>query len=621
MRSGASLVPEGKGILLDPANIFLALGLLIGVLYCAFIPYGAGFDEERHIVRIFDISGGYLMPNRNPPTFRATVTYREFAGLSYQRRITQSPALDMFSRETFGLRFGRREEDLVYRYVTGSIYSPVIFFPQALVARLFWRKFDFPILPVVILMRVAGLMVYIVGGWLAVRLLPLGKWVFVVLALSPMALFQATTLNADGFTNAVSFLFIASTLHVYANESATIQPRWVWALIGCSLLLGLAKPGAIVLLPLLLILPKERFASAKWIVILGLGAAFAVFINAGWIIVAMQNSKFGAGGAESLSLQFGLVLANLGDFIVTYLQGIFYSFFAYIKDWTAAYGYWAGNVPKPVYLFYMLLLLAVILAEPPSNKFTIRARIFMVGVFLLSSAAILTLYFIAYYTPGDSGALGRHGRYFIPFAPLLFIALSGLITIHKKWNWAIRFAAIGSFLIVIGFYSFGIYTAYYTYCGYQAYVGDECVLPIYKNLEKEGAREIAVTAETPVSQTFTSHCNSLEAAQVFVTSVPSDSADAGTVRFSLLDENSQVIASEDIPVSEIPPLEYLTLPVASPVGSRDSNFEIRLEVLGSTSPEGIGAGVTEWSYHDGILSVAGEKRPGDLIFHYTCARP
>ena len=35
--------------------ILISLGLLIGLLFSIFIPYGAGFDEETHTIRTLDI--------------------------------------------------------------------------------------------------------------------------------------------------------------------------------------------------------------------------------------------------------------------------------------------------------------------------------------------------------------------------------------------------------------------------------------------------------------------------------------------------------------------------------------------------------------------------------------
>ena len=33
-----------------PERTLLILGIIIGLLYCVFIPYGAGFDEETGLV-------------------------------------------------------------------------------------------------------------------------------------------------------------------------------------------------------------------------------------------------------------------------------------------------------------------------------------------------------------------------------------------------------------------------------------------------------------------------------------------------------------------------------------------------------------------------------------------
>lgn len=604
----------------NPARVFLFLALLIGTIYCVIIPYGAGYDEERHIVRIYDISLGYLLPNRNPPTYKSTITLKEFSDLSYQRRIVQSPAFDMYSREVFLKRFGRQEENLVYGYIAGSIYSPVMFLPQALVARLFWSRFDLPILPIVILMRVAGLCVYIAGCWLAIRTAPMGQWVMAVLALSPMALFQAATLNTDGFTNAASFLFIALVLRLYWSEPAEVQPRLLWAVAGSALLLGLAKPGAVILLPLLLILSKKHLTTRNSLLILGTGALLAVIVNAGWMLLAMPNSKFAAGGSDSFSRQFALVGSHVADFIVTYVQGTLNSLIPYARDWMASYGYRAGIVPGPVYLFYSVLLWIAVLAEPRSARLSLKARSIMIGLFLLASSTLMTLYFVVYYSPGDASALGRHGRYFIPFAPLLFIALSGLITADRKWEKSMAVIAGTAFLVVVGGYTFGIYTTYYTDCGYQAYIGEKCELPIFKNLEKEGAPTVQVNSDTPVSQTFTSQCNNLEAVQVFVNSVPA--GEAGSFTFALLDGQQQTIVSKELEISSIQAGEYLTLPIVPATGVKNTTYEIRLDSsdLPATSA-GLGLSYVLGGFHEGSLTVAGKSIPHDLIFHYTCTRP
>jgi len=155
------------------------------------------------LVRIYDISGYHFIPNRNPPFYKNTTTLVEFHDLSFQRRFLHNSAADMFTREALSQKFSKTEAGYLYGHITNSVYSPVMFLPQAAVANILWRRLDFPILPTVMLMRIAGLLLYIAGSALAIRALPFGKWVMMALALSPMAAFTAiSTWSTGGRTTA-----------------------------------------------------------------------------------------------------------------------------------------------------------------------------------------------------------------------------------------------------------------------------------------------------------------------------------------------------------------------------------------------------------------------------------
>jgi hypothetical protein len=608
-----------KRSVIDPALLFLILGVIIGMMYAVAVPYGAGFDEEQHIVRIYDIAGYNFLPNRNPPNFNSTLTFKEFFDLSYQRRYVQSPAFDMFSPEKFGQKFSHADADIVYGFATRSIYSPVIFAPQAILAKLFWMRLDLPILPVVIAMRMAGLLVYLAACYLAIRIIPFGKWMLAVLALAPMALYQAITLNADGFTNGVSFLFIAVTLYVYASAPENIHPKWIWVLVGCSLLLGFAKPGTVVLLPLLLILPVRRFASKKWIAILAGGALLAILFNFGWTALSIPNSNFSAGESQNVSGNLGLIFSDLGGFIVTFVKDLAGSLLPYFKDWIGAYGYWVGTVPVPVYVFFTLLLAAVALLEKPVEKLDRKIRLIMGGLFLFSCAVIMGMFFVANYAPGATGILGRQGRYFIPFASLLFVALSGLVSVPDRWKKLFQWAAAGSFLLVIGYYSLGLYATYYTDCGYATFTGEPCSLPSYLNLDKSGGRKIELTTGTTINQTFIKKCTGLRTVYVLVKSVPE--ASSGVVRLSLFDDSQTLLASREIPVAEVRAGTYLSLPLDVSVDGKGESYEIQLKAEGMDPAQVIGVGAERDDFYAGDLFIDGGQSRGDLIIRYVCPAP
>jgi hypothetical protein len=523
----------------------------------------------------------------------------------------------MFSAQSLAQKFSQSEDHILYGYTTNSIYSPVIFAAQAVIARIFWRMFDAPILPVVMLMRLVGMLLYVFASYAAIRLLPHGKWALMALALSPMALFQAATLNTDGFMNAVSFLFIGLTLYVYV-KAESIKPGWVWALVAVSVLLGCGKLGAVVILPLLL-LPILRLPSRKWAGVLAVSAVLSLAVNIGWTVLALPASRYSAGSSHDPSSMSKTILGHFGDFVWIFLQSMTASFNTYFHNWAASYGYWVGDVPQQVYWLYpVLLILTILLVEPALQKFPVRAKLFSFGTFLLASAAIIGLYFAVHYTPGVLSNI-RQGRYSIPHTPLLFIALCGLIPLRQSWRKWVELAALGCLLLTLGFYSFGLYATYYTDCGYPAYAGAKCTLPVYKNLEVDSAPQIKVNAQSPISQKFMALCSGLESVQVIVKSLPK--GQVGALRFSVLDANQKKLAEQDFPAATITPGDSLILSVALPSSARDTLYEIRLEAAGVAAPAGFGILYQTQDVYAGDFSIAGIPFKSDLIIHYTCTHP
>ena len=600
----------------SPANLFLIFGLLTGIIYSIFIPYGAGFDEEQHVLRVFDIARLHFLPNRSAPG-KTTSSYLDFIALSYQRRYFQSPAYDLLESDKF---LKPLDKDQIIEVATRSIYPPLTFLPQAALARIFWLKYDFPIIPINILMRLAGLLVYLFGAYITIRILPVGKWVFMVLALSPMALYQAATLNVDGFTNAACFVFTGLVMMIYASQELPLR-RWkAWALAGACLLLSFTKPNSIFLLPLLLMVPLRKFQSKSMLAVIGLGAVLALVFTGVYTALSVSGSHFADQGDLSLSRQLQTILANPVDFLVTAVKGNLLAAGFYFKDWVGVYGHWDGVVPEVVYWLYPLALAAALLIEPRYRLFTTKARIYMLCVFLAGAAATVLMYYYAHYSPEELVGLGKQGRYFIFIAPLLYIPLAGLVTVGEQWARWVKLAATGLLAGAIVFFSLGIYATYYSVCGSSFYTFKSCTQPIYKNLDIVSAPEVLVNNKSGVTQGISSVCGKLTTARVLVSSVPASGS--GSLRFSLLDHNRQIVTAQDYPLASLRADAWLSLPVPPLSGRVNPGYFIQLESNDLLAPQGVGLATSKSDhYRDGDLYADGKKMDGDLIFQYSCISP
>ena len=592
-----------------PEKIFLLLGFVFGILFCIAIPYGAGFDEEQHVARIYDISGFHFLPNRNSP--EGTISYNDFVSLSYQRRYYQTPAGDLFSKNIFLKPVDRNH---MAAFPTRSIYPPISFLPQAVIAGIFWRFMTAPVIPVAILCRLAGLLVYLLGCYFTIRLLPFGKWVFTFLSLAPMALFQAATLNADGYMNAVSFVFIGLTINIFADQQTPIRPWKIWSLAAISLLLGMAKPGAIFILPLLILIPLRRVKSKPLIYVLAAGVILAVVFTIAYNALSVNGSHFSDDGGQSLGKQMLVVKANPLDFVKTFVLGNILAAGRYFKNWVGVYGYWNGSVPEIIYGLFPLVLLGALSMEPFSKLFTRNARLIVAAVFLLAAAGTAFLYSYLHYSPGDLNAFGKQGRYFIPMAPLLYLAVSGWFYVGNVWERRIKYLSVGLFTLVLVLYSFGLYATYFTYCDSTLYTFGTCSQPVYKNLDITTTPDVKIAAGETLTQGFLRTCPQFQSVSVYVKSASANSK--GTLRYSILDNSDRLIASQEIPVASIHSGKYLEIAAKS---TNYQLYKIKLEAVGLSPDENLSFATNEdSSYGNGVLTVAGKPMETDLIFQFTC---
>ena len=588
----------------------------MGIILCVFIPYGAGIDEEQHAIRIFDISGLHLIPNR--PASQGNYSPSGFFSLAYSNQFLKSPGLYQFKKDTF---YSKIDWGNMGSGMTNATYFPLIYIPQAIVAGLAWRVFNFPIIPTIIVMRLVGLLLYLLVCYLTIRILPVGKWIFLVLALLPSVLFQASTLSADGFTNAVSFLFVGVVLQVLWEKGKTLNMLDGWKLFAVSLLVGFAKPGTIILLLLLFVLFSINIESRKVKTLIISGAILSAIISIGWTVLFTTNSNHGLNNLtnnNTFSEQILLVLQNLNDFIPMYLKGISLSFIKIYQDIVGIYSYW-GSSFSIIYLLFPFAIIFAYMAQAKNTKPQVKQRVFLFLVSLICVLLIGSVIYITEYIPGHQ-SLGSQGRYLIPFIPLLFISWAALL---EPKLWIRRCASILTILLVVvinGFYLIGFYRIFYSSCLNVFNAGDSCKLPIYQNLDIDNLIPITIDQKSVISQSFQPKCSEISGIGIRIYLKSAKINDI--VRLSVYNNADQLIGTSNIPASSINTEQPISFPFTSVKVNKNETYHFSIGPADSQSSEMIlvAMGIKDDYYKDGTASMNGKslKDASDLAFQYTC---
>jgi uncharacterized membrane protein len=107
-------------------------------------------------------------------------------------------------------------------------YTPIAYLPYipaAVIGR--WLRLEVPDL--VLLMRLFGLAAFTAVTAYAIRVSPVLKWAFVLIAMLPVSLFNRSVLSADGAALCSTFIVTAFRLRGARNVSAgRLWERSVW---------------------------------------------------------------------------------------------------------------------------------------------------------------------------------------------------------------------------------------------------------------------------------------------------------------------------------------------------------------------------------------------------------
>ncbi len=596
----------------QPQNIFLIFSLLIGIIMVFITPIGAGFDEDTHIARIWEISQFKFIPNQllgQGPNFPQV-----FYELSYRQKEIIHPIGIDFYKDNIDLKI---DWNNMINHQTRSFYFPLVYIPQAFIMGLFGRLLDAPVIVLYFLLRLSYLFLYVVLVYLAIKIIPFGKNTLALLAFAPMALIQTSIVSPDAISNGISFLFIAWIFYLCKQKGELLSKTHIcitWLMVG---LLASAKINSIPLILLLAFVPQRFFNNKKefvrfWLV----NILITLIICVGWNFISLLN--LGNEGKKQNIFTFDRLLeiqANGSLILYTFWSEIKIHILQYYKEWVGVFGYEYWKLPTFVYILYPALLIITSFCEKNHEIIHKWNRVFMVIVFVMGFFFIILIFQILVTTNDDFSLSGIQGRYFIPLAPLLLFALIPAKPVlkindrHKMIGLISSFSFLGITLII------STLLVYHVNCGSSYYQKGLCYLPKYKNWAPGSTLSEPMKYEQIFEQTFEFECSPVKEIWIWINPKINNQE---KINIKLTGQDLKNTIQEEINISELDEAGWVIIPMPDFSPALNTPYHLFIQNVGNE--EGIQLGLSlRDEYNDGVLTINEEPANYDLLFEYGCS--
>ena len=604
------IAPGGKHI--HKAEIYLIVVLLVfGIAVCFLLPIGGGYDEETHLMRVWEMSTYAFVPNEKlGGKFPFPAVFWE---LSYRRQMfVRSVEADFW--EKYG-SLAIDEHDYIYGDLsTRSVYSPPLLLPQALVMRLLGRSWQLPALTVYYACRLIGLLIYIILTWLAVRFVPFGKWILAILATSPVAILQAVTISADSMSNGIAFLFIGGTLAI-AQRKEIRWKEWAFlAILFFILFWGKLNLVPLAILPFLVIRPSKFKIRYGYLILLVTALALLLVEVVGWSLLAYSELRTPPEGTDPVG-QVKFILTQPLDFIPILAKNVWTNSFSYMRGWIAIYGFDYWPVPSWTYYLSIASFILAVFTRANDEEPSSRTCWGLLAVFAITYLATIVSLYITFNPVGFDLIDGVQGRYFTTVMPLLFLALAGFPFIKRMRVPALFPVILAAMSLTL--YTAGMYLSYYVPCGSQYYRPGLCYQPRYKNWAPDEVYSSPITDQLTLTQEIVSECNGITELRIWLNAEGAEPN--GHTQFVLKDMDfDHEVLNESVANSILPVKSWFILSFEP---DWDSDGKFYLLTIRSDDPDVSGPMVAyslRQEYRAGKLFENDQRIDKDILFQVGC---
>ena len=360
-------------------------------------------------------------------------TSENFEWIDSSRDSTDTTVEELFKQQAGRFFRGRAGVSLVSNPLQVKL-------PSAL-GLVFGRLLGLGFIPLYFLGRVFNLLAFAAVVVLAVKITPKGKPIFAVLSLLPMTLHEAGSYSYDAMTIAYAFLATAMFLSATEKHDKMTLKEGV-GLFLVTVILAPCKVIYFLVCFLVLLIPGERFSSRRNRVLFCAGIIFAAFatvyvlkftsiasISSGSSVVEYTESSDGTLSdyevVKTISVQWALShpveIASLVFRSLKFYMGGYISQFVGVS-----LGWRQEDIIAPLWTMIPLwgcLLLSTVNSADHEYEVAKWHRLAFAIIFFAGCSAVVASMLFGNTAEGAELIRGVQGRYFLPFAPLAFLAI------------------------------------------------------------------------------------------------------------------------------------------------------------------------------------------------------
>ncbi|MCL2110653.1 MAG: DUF2142 domain-containing protein [Clostridiales bacterium] len=438
------------GIPIERLTLFAVLA--VGAFYLFVFPPNSAPDEAVHFAAAYQNVGTALGETSDDVKSVAIRAADEKMITDYSR-FPDRHTVKFFGEELWKPLPPGGAEIIDVERVSG-VPHPYIYFPQT-AGMLLGRAFQVNPEWLYMLGRIFNLIFYAICVWMAVRLTPIGKGVFAIVALYPMAMELAASLNSDVYSTALAMLALAQYLRIaYSDSPARLQD-----LLLMLLTMALLGPPKVVFIPMMMLaffLPArcfaEKAAAIRYRILVVAVLAATTFIA---LYVYMHRADGGVPVVTFLDQEVYTIEMLLADpFLFARMckrtVDMFFEFYLHSMIGSDL-GWLEIRINKGVIqAFLALSVIGAFKASASEKSLMLRDRIQFPIIFILAALGTAIIMFVSWTPIGSWNIIGIQGRYFLPAWPLFLLFAA-------RWPKPVRPTWLSDKLLVLAACGLNIY--------------------------------------------------------------------------------------------------------------------------------------------------------------------